>query len=77
VKGIQRADLTWSGATGPASTSPQQREDHDTANDGAYTDNIGLKVPALRLQGVRRGHLDLLERVDGRLLSRSHSIGGA
>lgn len=44
VKGVQHADLTWSGAS---STSVDVYRDGDrittTANDGAHTDNIGQK----------------------------------
>ncbi len=44
VKGVQHADLTWSGAT---STNVDVYRDGSliatTANDGAYTDNLGRK----------------------------------
>lgn len=46
VKGLQKADLTWSGATG---TNVDIYRDGvliaTTANDGAFTDNIDLKGP--------------------------------
>jgi subtilisin family serine protease len=44
VKGVQQADLTWSGATGTnVDVYRNSTKIATTASDGAHTDNIGLK----------------------------------
>jgi subtilisin family serine protease len=43
VKGVQNADLTWSGATGTNVDVWRNNVKVVTANDGFHTDNIGLK----------------------------------
>jgi PKD repeat protein len=46
VKGVQRADLTWSGATGSdVSLFRDESRIAQPANTGAYTDNIGVRGP--------------------------------
>jgi len=43
VKGVQNVDVTWSGATGTDVDIHRNNTVITTANDGAFTDNIGVK----------------------------------
>ena len=43
VKGVQTVDLSWSGASGAQVDIYRNTTLIQTANDGAYTDNIGAK----------------------------------